>query len=303
MKKEILAGLLFLCFSFSSTAQDYEQYFDSDDTAWNSLLVEFDTSATGIWQIGPPQKTIFESASTVPNVLITDTVQTYPDSLNASASFYIPDLTSYVGAIAVQWNQKIDFDYNKDGGLVEFSSDSGLTWENALYSPNVYNYYGWSTSNEGMLPSGEPCFTGTDSVWRNVWLCFQIDYLYAIENLSIRFRIVSDSVETNQEGWMIDNLQAHETWFHPVAEQSSYDHFKIYPTLTERTVTIKQLHTAPDYKVTEVSLLDMKGQLIRIIPLDSEVEVMDVSDLPPGRYFIVIKANDTKEIHQLVIAH
>ncbi len=302
MKKTLLA--FFSGFAIIANAQYYTQYFDGADTIVSqSIFVNLDTTISGIWQIGPPQKIIFESASTVPNVLITDTVNTYPDSLNSSAWFMLPENMLYAGAIAIQWNQKLDLDTNMDGGLIEFSSDSGLTWENAFYNSNVYNFYGWDIPNEGALPAGDPCFTGTDSTWKNIWLCFSYDYLQTINSLSIRFRIVSDSVETNQEGWMIDNLMVQETWFHPVAEQSKPSNFKVYPTITERSITIKQTNSSPDFLVKQISILSLNGQFIRFIPLPSGQEEIDLSDLAPGRYLIMIESSGTKELHEIVIAH
>lgn len=302
MKKTLLA--FFSGFAAIANAQYYTQYFDGADTIVSqSIFVNLDTTISGIWQIGPPQKIIFESASTVPNVLITDTVNTYPDSLNSSAWFMLPENMLYAGAIAIQWNQKLDLDTNMDGGLIEFSSDSGITWENAFYNSNVYNFYGWDIPNEGALPAGDPCFTGTDSTWKNIWLCFSYDYLQTINSLSIRFRIVSDSVETNQEGWMIDNLMVQETWFHPVAEQSKPSNFKVYPTITERSITIKQTNSSPDFLVKQISILSLNGQFIRFIQLPSGQEEIDLSDLAPGRYLIMIESSGTKELHEIVIAH
>ncbi|MBI3136812.1 MAG: T9SS type A sorting domain-containing protein [Bacteroidetes bacterium] len=301
MKKQLLV-FLFLLFLYSGArAQYHTQYFDGADTsAWSAIFVNLDT--TGIWQVGPPQKIIFESASTIPNVLITDTVNTYPDSVSASAWFTIPPDLLSAGGLAIQWNQKLDLDTNKDGALVEFSTDSGATWENAFGNPSVYNFYGWSPANEGSIPSGELCFTGTDSTWKNVWLCFLYDFLWNVDNLSVRFRMVSDSIETNQEGWMIDNLMVAETWFHPVMEQSKPDNFKLYPTITDRTITLEQINLSPDFILNQVALLSMNGQFIRSIPVSSTLEVIDLADIAPGRYLLLIEANGKKELHEIVIA-
>jgi glycosylphosphatidylinositol transamidase (GPIT) subunit GPI8 len=50
-------------------------------------------ASDNLWQIDPPQKTIFNSAFLVPNVLVADTLNVYPTS-NSSA-FKI-DLSAYV---------------------------------------------------------------------------------------------------------------------------------------------------------------------------------------------------------------
>ena len=66
-------------FVYSTTAQVYTQYFDGADTIFdNSVNVELDTSNSNIWQIGASQKIIFDSAATVPNAIVTDTINSYP---------------------------------------------------------------------------------------------------------------------------------------------------------------------------------------------------------------------------------
>jgi len=301
--KKLLLSLILFPFSFLSNAQYFTQYFDGADTnVWGSVFVEYDTTTFNIWQVGPPQKIVFDAPSTVPNVLVTDTVNYYPDSLSSSAWFVLPENSLFAGGLAIQWNQKIDFDLNQDGGVVEFSSDSGATWQNAFGNPNVYNFYGWDIANEGVLPSTEPCLTGTDSTWKNVWLCFIYDYLWTIDNLSIRFRIVSDSIETNQEGWMIDNIMVAETWFHPVNEQSQPDNFKVYPTVSNQTITIEQINTSPDITIVAITLLDINGKIKKTISPSSGINLIDVSDLPTGKYFLKIETNLRKEMHSIIIS-
>ncbi len=65
--KNITLILLFCCFTTALQAQFYQQYFDGSDTAVStSILIQFDTSATNIWQVGPPQKPLFHAAHTQP---------------------------------------------------------------------------------------------------------------------------------------------------------------------------------------------------------------------------------------------
>lgn len=301
MKKIILAisGILFSLFS---NGQELAQYFDGADTIPSeTLLIEFDTSATNIWQVGPPQKIIFDAASTVPNVLVTDTINTYPDSITSSFQFFIPyDVVGWSLAFAIQWNQKIDFELNQDGGLVEFSADSGLTWNNAFTHPDVYNFYGFEIIG-GTLPSGEPCFTGTDTNWRNIWLCFLSDIVSEDNDFIVRFTFVSDTNNTNQEGWMIDNFLVQPTFFHPVAEQSRPDNFKVYPTLVERSLTLEKINMSSDFMVKSISIIDLGGNLIRSVSNLSDVDMIDVSDLPAGKYLLKIESSEKKEIHPFVI--
>lgn len=301
MKKTLLAILSVGCNLVYG--QYYTQYFDGADTSvWEAVFVYPDTSANNIWQIGPPQKILFDSPSTVPNVLVTDTINNYPDSVNCYAWFNAIHEPIW-GVLAVQWMQKLDLDSAKDVGFVEFSDDSGATWQNAFYHPSVYNFYGWDLANHFDTGSDGFGFTGTDTTWKNVWLCFDPGYVSGKEHLFVRYRIVSDSINTNQEGWMIDNLMVAVTWFHPITENSKPDNFKIYPTLANRSITLEQINTDPALVIEQITLLDMSGNIVRNIQINNSVEYIDVSDIPAGHYILKIVSNLKKETHPVIISH
>ena len=80
-------------FSLNSMSQDLTQYFDGADTlVYNAILIEIDTNS--VWQIGPPNKEVhFKSASTVPNVIVTDTINPYP--INDTSRFQIKILNEW----------------------------------------------------------------------------------------------------------------------------------------------------------------------------------------------------------------
>jgi len=86
----------------------FTQYFDGADTLSTSIQIEFDTTGTNIWQVGPPQKTIFSSAATAPNVLVTDTVNFYPTNNSSSFQFTLNNFDYWWGILAIQWKQKLD---------------------------------------------------------------------------------------------------------------------------------------------------------------------------------------------------
>ncbi|MBK9191070.1 MAG: T9SS type A sorting domain-containing protein [Crocinitomicaceae bacterium] len=302
MKKNLpIAFVLYLQFS-TSFSQYYTQYFDGlDSNQFEAIFVYPDTSDADVWQFGPPQKTYFESASTIPDVLITDTVNYYPDSVSTYAWFQVPQDALWAGGLAIQWVQTIDLDTNKDGAFVEFSSDSGDTWQNAMYHPDVYQYYGWDFANEGTDHTGEPCFTGTDTLWKNVWLCFLYDYLGTIDNLSVRYRLSSDTIQTNQEGWMLDNLMVAATWFHPVAEQSKVSDYKIYPSVSQGPISITRVNTENNSGNARLKLLTMTGQLILNLGEITEGTTIDLSGQAAGRYLISIENGMKSEMHEIII--
>src|SRR5690554_2483839 len=141
MKRVLLVCLLSLLFSILANAQYFEQYFHGNDTLpENSIIIHLDTAHTNIWQIGPPQKPVFDMASSVPNALLTDTINPYPANNVSSFQFgiYLEEYFYYYGILAIHWNQKLDMKANKDGRIIEYSTDTGSTWLSVFDNPYVY---------------------------------------------------------------------------------------------------------------------------------------------------------------------
>ena len=289
MKTIITTCLIFTSCSFLLIAQSYSQYFDGEDTLdYNSIMIELDPDSSNIWQIGKPQKTIFDSAATLPNALITDTANFYPPSNTSRVSFNASTSDYYYGVLALQWKQKIDFDYGQDGGLVEFSVDSGQTWQNALNNPFVYNFYGFDTSNIDSIFSGELGFTGTDSFWRDIWLCF--DYSY-FGYLTIRFSIKSDSIDNDKEGWMIDNLLGHVTLIHTVNEKEPVDYLKVYPNKTNGIVHIEAEKRQEYHIIENMELVNVEGKVVERFGKSPIKFYIDIGNHSSGLYFLKVNTN------------
>src|SRR4051812_44380034 len=110
MKKISTLIIFILFFTCKSDAQFFQQFFDGADTSVsNSIIIEYDTSSSNIWQVGAPHKNIFDSASTRPNAIVTDTSAFYPVNNVSRFSFVVLPWVTW-GIYALQWNQKIDMD-------------------------------------------------------------------------------------------------------------------------------------------------------------------------------------------------
>src|SRR5690606_18356962 len=141
----ILTLYLLLLLPFTSEAQwwyEKTQYFDGADTGNVELKILIDTTRPNSWQIGRPQKQIFDSAATYPNVIVTDTINFYP--VNDTSQFVVGRGGMFMthDIFAFRWLQKLDLD-SLDAAIVEFSADSGITWHNAFTDPLAYNFYGF----------------------------------------------------------------------------------------------------------------------------------------------------------------
>jgi hypothetical protein len=304
MRKFLLSILSIMFLAHSLNAQSYyTQYFDGADTsALNSLLIELDTSSSNIWQIGPPQKVLFNSAATVPNVIVTDTINNYPPGNTSSFSFQVINQFGFQGVLALQWMQKLDLDTNYDGGLIEFSVNDGLTWENAFNNPYVYNFYGFNNENHDTLVSGENAFSGTDTTWRDIWLCLDLSWLSFQDTAMMRFTLKSDSVDNGREGWMIDNMMAHITIVHTLKNDPLPSYLNVFPNPASNIVHIEAQKLQQFHIIETMELYDAHGRLVeswRNIPTKFWINTEKYAN---GNYLLKVKTNIKSETIPLVIA-
>lgn len=296
-----LSLLLFLFFSTHLYGQyEFYQYFDGADTVDNSIVIEYDTSSNNIWQVGMPQKNIFNSAATLPNALVTDTINFIPTNDTSSFQYNITPWNTW-GILAIQWKQKLDMDSVLDFGIIEFSVDSGSTWQNAFGNPYVYNFYGYDQSNVDTMPNGEMAFTGTDTTWRDIWLCYDITWLNFNDNVMVRHTMLSDSVDNQNEGWLIDNLLAHVTIIHTVAEVEQEEYIKAYPNPTTGRLDISLKKINGPHIIEKMELLDASGRRINQWENIPTKYFIDMAGLQNGVYYLRLKTNLSKEVVKVVL--
>lgn len=286
---------LFACLFLTtvSSAQSWVQYFDGADTAEsNSILVDIDTTGGNVWQIGPPQKQIFDSAATVPNVLVTDTINFYPSNDSSSFTFQVVPWMQW-GIFALQWKQKIDMDSSMDVGTIEYSND-GINWVSAFGNPYVYNFYGFTPGDTVTTASGMHGFSGTDTTWRDIWLCFQMSWLQQWsfnDTITFRYTIHSDSLDNQREGWMIDNMQMHITIVHTAKGEQKDAYQKVFPSVTDGIVNIETMALNEFHIIENMQLIDATGRVVKEWKDLPTRFWIDISDQPNGSYMLKIQTN------------
>lgn len=301
MKKLLLSFSLILisCLSFSQTIS---QYFD-DSLANNSLIVKRDTASGNIWQVGKPQKMIFDSAATLPNVIITDTLNYIPSNNTSRFTFSIDPSWGNYGILAIRWKQKLDYEKKHSGGIVEYSSDTGKSWHNVFNSPYVYNYYGFDTLNKDTLITGDYAFSGTDSVWRDIWLCFDKSFIaFSGKTLTFRFTSVSDTSNTSKEGWMIDNMSVHTTWHHTVVKgPGDGDYLHVYPTKTNGIVHIEAQKLQQYHIIKSMQLINADGKVVQTYGTSPTKFYIDISQFPDGVYYLKVNTNFKSQTFPVIL--
>jgi hypothetical protein len=299
----LIISIIYLCLPEGVVAQyNKQQYFDGADTVpVRSIFIVKDTGAGNIWQIGKPAKALyFKGAATVPNALITDTANSYPPN-NTSSFYFTVDSLPFPrnSIIAFRWKQKLDFEAGKDGGIVEVSKNGGV-WQNIFNNPSVYNLYGFDQANKDTLPSGAYAFSGRDTSWRDIWLCF--GFVNSKDTFSLRFTMVSDSAN-NGEGWMIDNLLVQRTLQHTVSSIEMNELVRVYPTLTTGVLHIDASHTSQKHVIKSLSIVNADGKLVRQYNDEQDRFLIDIADLPQGQYYVSAVTNLGKESTPVTLIH
>lgn len=295
---------LFMIISSSAFSQVYHQYFDGADTsASNSLLISLDTSSSNIWQVGPPQKMIFDSAATLPNVIVTDTLNLTPNGNTSVFTFSAVFPANVFGVLALQWKQKLDMDKHHSGGKIECSIDSGQTWMNVFNNPLIYNIFGFDPINKDTLWNGDYAYSGLDTIWRDNWLCIHLSIIPNATLVYYRFTFLSDSVATPGEGWMIDNLSSHVTWLHPVKDISKSEYIQVFPNPTEDVVHIETASMQGYHIIEKMTLYDESGKAVDRWENIPTRYWFDSKKYPNGRYVLKIKTNIKSKTIPLIIQH
>jgi len=279
--------------------------FNNDFENDTSLLITIDTSiVNNIWQIGKPNKSLFNSAFSLPNAIVTDTINNYGINEYSVFEFSISDSNFWVFPyFAIEFRQKFDTDFRKDGGWIEASYDSGSTWinifEDSVYFVNIYVQIGGALPDT--LENGQIGFTGTNNIFYRYSLCWANGVgnppLPEIGLVMIRFVFYSDSIDNNQEGWILDDFRVYPTIIENVREYQNYDGIKILPNPVSKSLRYK----IEDYQHERfiINIYDIQGRKVKSLT-QNEVKAIDISDLEDGIYILNIKSENLNSLGKFI---
>lgn len=279
--------LTFLFFSFYLNAQ----IIDFESTVPH---IQLDTSAGNLWQIGPPQKTLFDAARSPVNALMTDTINNYPPNTHTSFTYEIYDPVS----VDVAFWYRIDSEEGMDGAYLEVSVDTGQTWHLLdggildLYPPNAGT--GWISVGTYMYTPFDTLYNGVNGVSGSKgWTKAGVNFLCtAVKNMNlsvlIRFNFISNgSIEG--EGWMLDDFG---TTYSPCSsnENITANELNIHPNpASERLI----LDFGDSLLKGQLQVTNVMGQAVKLITDVEDYSLeLDVSDLPTGIYFYQFETDE-----------
>ena len=295
-------------------------YTDFDPGGQDDVIWALDTAQGNLWHVGPPQKAFFADPFSPPNVLITDTMATYPTHAQSSVLVKAPvqDLL-WSPVFFMSFYQAFDTDTLQDGGYVEVSWDHGATWTNAFddwLMPLEVEFFdpGWQPLQADTLSNGQIGFSGrsgsaaTGVDWCFTSFCWTNTGLVQTDTLYVRFSFHSDSIPEARDGWMIDNLTFEAYFAHPVsAHERASGYFELHPNpMPDRSFLFFDLEH-PTANV-HVAIHDQQGRLKAVLwngPRAAGRVILpiwrDALDLVPGLYHVVAEHDGRRQHKALVV--
>ncbi len=227
-----LITMLFILCSFTANAQWYWQ--ESFEAPYDNNRTKFvidSSNAQNKWQIGKPQKAVFDSAYSPDNAIVTDTVNTYPG--HDTSVFTI--LHSYMFS-NIMFSLTFYYKLDKDAGSiarVEISGDDGLNWIDPMTEDTTYMFY-WGGPKPRLDTSVHSWtkFQLNMEDWANAWpggpLVFP--HYRTSDTVMFRFTFASGNVVIPKDGWILDNFTVEDAIGEGyVAQVRQDDILHIYP--------------------------------------------------------------------------
>ena len=289
----------------------YSTYTLCDTLPQGLFYIHIEPTFNNLWQIGKTNKLGTTSPNDTSCLIITDTLNSYSPNNFSAFSFNFPATTSgfwNFGNYYISFWHKYNTDSLLDGCWLEFSDDSGANWhqvnslinlgynvhfQNGHSSCNFYNIFSGSGDT---ISGGIQAWSGSSNGWKyvSIWLN-QILPLKPNRNNqinSVRFVFKSDSVNTNKDGWSIDDINIGFISVLSGMNDFSKNNIPIYPNPSTGKFTFK-LPSVTNNLFLEV--YNSIGKLLFKKPIFQETNSINLEHEANGLYLIKI-VSDSKLI-------
>lgn len=289
-------------FSYSLHAQFINELisFESPD----SLLRIDNTLPGNIWQIGTPQKVFFDSAYSVPNAIVTDLVHPYPP-LNFSAFILkVSDSNAvYYMRESINFLHKFDTDSLHDGGYIEVSYDGGTTWTNIANDPYIHFYYNPDQMTNPVIANGNAAYTGRSVSnygqsngwrWDGIYWCYEPQIPSPVY---LRFVFSSDTVQTNKEGWMLDDIDVISDICEGINEQADPALISLSPNPASDKIMISRKNINSE---GDIMIYNGFGKICFLVDHFGG-DIIDVSSFPSGIYILQYSDSHSYTLKKFIV--
>lgn len=265
--------------------------FDFEENpSFLSLSKKLNTVDT-IWQTGRLNKVILNTAHSGSTAWYTASANYTPwaDAYLYTPEYMLEGNTCY----SLNFWHQYETEYSFDGGLVEFTIDSGRTWQ-------TFGEY-WSTDSTWYntpaiqaLDGYKPGWSGSSNGWVKAERSFRSFWHTTVR---FRFRFASNG-SLDDEGWAIDDVciepYAGQCDMIGLQEQVNSSRCELYPNPAQSIIHLK----VPQRDQYNVRLYDAKGTTVghyEVLLKEGEVIPFTIDHLPRGIYHINIT---TKSFHE-----
>lgn len=285
--------LLFLLVSNYCLAQqptaDGHYCFDGINSTQNGDIVFYKDTISNpynIWQIGVPHKTVFDTVSTLNNiVIVTDTVNAYP--VNDTSSFIFEQVLDFPSYQTQQHYFGLNGGYysNSDSltdyGKIEISMKNSNVWYDVLNDTSLaYDFF--------TNPNNKPILTGNSNGPQGFYIdFFHFAYLLNLQTndtMLIKFTFISDSIQTNKDGLMFGCFNFFD-YYESVNDIATNIPSSIFPNPAFDHITLK---TPPNqsFKKMNIDIFESTGRKVKSLELPyQEALNISVNDLAEGLYY------------------
>ena len=302
---------------------EFSEYMDFYDYIFNptGIIYYNDSNSTDIWQICIPNKGEWDESLGLPyiypatdsKVLMTDSVYSYPPNNHSSFEVHMQKPEWAIINNCPWRNMRIYFTYKcetdtlKDGLFIEISFDGGNTFVNLLDSIEVYsanngpNNISFDFSNVTYVQDTILGFSG-HSIDNSSYNLTAFDYYLDwdnpheldVEYAIIQFHFLSDDVDFQKKGILIDHISASVTYNNVIGIESTKGSIKkgVFPNpINEMSKLFFDNNGSCSVKLT---LFNNTGNVIYTeITNDSFFEIGKIS-LQKGLY--IYQLTDEKKI-------
>ncbi len=164
---------------------------------------DFEVGGSPVWELGRPM-TGPEMPPSFPYCWCTVRDGDYPPA--ADAFLYMPRMDiNDCGQPIFDWYHWFDIDSPADGGIVEITTNDGITWTQVTPEQG----YPCPALSPGSALSGQPAYTGTSGGWH--YASVDLTPWVTYGEVRLRFRFASNA-SGSAPGWFIDDIGLTEAY-------------------------------------------------------------------------------------------
>lgn len=297
LKKYFILILLSFLFTLEATCQTWDITFDPPGLNLDILYIDSINNPTCLWEIGAPNKSVFNSSSSAPNSIVTDRINKVP--ANDTSIFYIKipwHNTSAIHNLELMFAFELDGD-SSDFGRVEITPNNGQNWIDLLTTDSSYQFHNYGAQSLSGSSGG--------------WLGFDVNMYEWASGISSHGQITADTVifrfiyisgnHTNvYDGWNIDDITINDFPWPPIDRINVYEniHEIHYPNPADSYIYFNR----SNLNALSVKIFNSTGKIVYFNSHFKEENIC-VKDFPNGIYYLQSASDKNTFSEILLIQH